>query len=216
MNWIPIGSHRLPSDRTGWNATHAQLPTALPLGDSLVRVFFATRSEEQVSSIDFVDLFFEENNSFKVVNASESPVLIPGEPGLFDEHGVFPSCVIPFRGKYYLYYVGWNRGFEAPLFYASIGLAVSDDGLNFKRYSVAPLLSRSDYDPCLITSPSIHMLSDEKWIMYYTSGIRWSRGADGKLQSHYHVKLAQSSNPFDWKREGTVAVDFSHGETNIA
>ena len=52
--------------------------------------------------------------------------------------------------------------------------------------------------------------------MYYTSGIRWSREVGGKLQSHYHVKLAQSSNPFDWKRDGTVAVDFNHGETNVA
>lgn len=216
MNWLPIGSYRLPSCRKGWNSTHAQLPTVLPIGKSTVRVFFATRSEEQISSIDFVDLFFERNNSFEVVKTSDAPVLSPGATGFFDEHGVFPSCVISFKGRYYLYYVGWNRGFESPLFYSSIGLAVSDDGLNFKRHSVAPLMSRSEHDPCLVTSPTIHRVSDEKSIMYYTSGIRWSRGMNGKFQSFYHIKIAQSKNPFDWERAGTVAVDFNPGETNIA
>ena len=217
MNWTSIGSYKLPSGaRDGWNSSHAQLPTVLCLDDSSVRVFFATRSEEQVSSIGFVDLFFNASDSFEIVNISKKPVLAPGETGFFDEHGVFPSCVIPFGGKYYLYYVGWNRGFESPLFYASIGLAVSDDGLNFKRHTAAPLLSRSEHDPCLITSPTINLISDDKWVMHYTSGVRWSRKSDGKLQSHYHIKSAQSNNPLDWRRDGSVAVDFDHGETNIA
>ncbi len=217
MNWTSIGSYKLPSGvRDGWSSSHAQLPTVLCLDDSSVRVFFATRSVKQVSSIGFVDLFFDGCDSFKVVSVSKSPVLKAGEPGCFDEHGVFPSCIIPFRGKYYLYYVGWNRGFESPLFYASIGLAISDDGLNFQRYSVAPLLSRSEHDPCLITSPTINLINDDKWLMHYTSGVRWSRKSDGTLQSHYHVKSAQSNSPFDWIREGSVAIDFNHGETNIA
>ena len=81
MNWTSIGSYKLPSGaRDGWSSSHAQLPTVLCLDDSSVRVFFATRSVKQVSSIGFVDLFFDGCDSFKVVSVSKSPVLKAGNP----------------------------------------------------------------------------------------------------------------------------------------
>ena len=80
MKWTSIGSYKLRSGvRDGWSFSHAQLPTVLCLDDSSVRVFFATRSEEQVSSIGFVDLFFDTSDSFEIVNISKNPVLAPGE-----------------------------------------------------------------------------------------------------------------------------------------
>ena len=52
--------------------------------------------------------------------------------------------------------------------------------------------------------------------MSYTSGIRWSRNDENELQSHYHIKLAESFDLYNWEREGSIAVDFQEGETNIA
>jgi len=216
MRWQNIGYFKLPQDMPDWWKTHAQLPTALPLGNSVVRVFFAARSAQQVPSIAFADLLFDKDDSFTLIDVSTAPILLPGELGFFDEHGVYPSCVIPFQGKFYLYYVGWNRGYEAPLFYASVGLAISDDGLNFQRHSNSPLLARSVFDPCFVSSPHIHLLDSDNWLMSYISGVKWTRNAAGNLQSHYHIKLARSGNPFDWKRSGDVAIDFNPGETNIA
>jgi len=214
--WRKIGYFEVPCDRYPWMHSHAQLPSALPLSDTRVRVFFATRSCEQHSHIAFADLVFSSDRAdFKVECVSEEPVLSPGEIGCFDQHGVFPSCVVPYENKFYMYFIGWNRGLEAPLFYASIGLAVSEDGVIFRRHSPAPILSRSKFDPCLVTSPHVYV-EDGIWHMDYVSGVRWSRKANGRLQSYYHIKSAQAMDPFNWERKGHVAIDFQEGETNIA
>ena len=114
-----------------------------------------------------------------------------------------------------MYFIGWNKGVESPLFYASIGLAASEDGKSFRKLSVAPILSRSKWDPCLVTSPNV-FIENGLWRMTYVSGIKWTRGLNGKLQSHYHIKYAESEDGIQWKRDGRVAIDFRPGETNIA
>lgn len=196
--------------------SHCQLPTPMSIGDSEVRVFFASRTEQQRSHVGYVDLKLDENcDTFSVFNVSEKPALAPGPIGFFDEHGVYPSCIVPYQGKLLMYYIGWNQGVERPLFYAAIGLAESDDGKIFRRLSNAPLLSRSEFDPCLVTSPHVY-IDDERWRMTYVSGVGWTRGEDGILKSHYNIKTAESSNPIDWVRSGDPAIDFKPGETNIA
>jgi predicted GH43/DUF377 family glycosyl hydrolase len=114
-----------------------------------------------------------------------------------------------------MYYIGWNQGVERPLFYAAIGLATSEDGKTFQRAFNAPLLSRSEVDPCLVTSPHVYKDRD-RWRMTYVSGVAWTRGDDGILKSLYNIKTAESDNLFDWKRSGNTAIDFGPGETNIA
>lgn len=193
--------------------SHAQLPTALVLKDC-VRVFFATRNYNQHSSVFFVDLSIESENVASFHFYPE-PILSPGEIGCFDEHGVFPASIIQNNNKYFLYYIGWSQGKEAPLFYASIGVAFSNDGEIFRKHSTAPILARSEVDPCLVTSPHVYR-DNEIWRMTYVSGIKWTRKNDGTLQSHYHIKLAESSDGLLWNRNGQVAIDFQEGETNIA
>lgn len=192
--------------------SHAQLPTVLCFPD-FVRVFFAVRDERQYSSIYAVDLSLN-GNEVSVVSKTPTLCLQPGAIGGFDEHGVFPASIIRIDSRYHLYYIGWNKGATPPLFYAAIGLAVSDDGVFFKRVSAAPLMSRSEYDPCLVTSPHIYK-DGEQYRMTYVSGVKWTREAHG-LQSHYHIKHATSLNGIEWLREGRVAIDFAPGETNIA
>ena len=216
MKWNKIGFFQIQRDSYPWVHSHAQLPTPISLGNNIVRVFFASRTKNQSSHVGFVDLCIANDGSdFTIKKISSEPVLAPGLPGNFDEHGVYPSCVVKNDGIYYLYYIGWNQGVENPLFYASIGLATSVDGIRFNRHSVAPLMARSEYDPCLVTSPHVY-LDGEAWRMSYVSGIRWTRNNEGRLQSHYHIKLAEGSGPSDWIRLGRVAIDFQSGETNIA
>ena len=211
--WKKIAFYALPDGRPARAHSHAQLPTALVLSNK-VRIFFAARNLQQHSSVDFVDMSLDgEQVSFSAY--SEQAVLTPGGIGTFDEHGVFPASVVKHNDKYYLYYIGWNQGVEAPLFYASIGLAVSDDGEHFVKHSVAPIMSRSVHDPCLVTSPHVY-IDRGVWRMTYVSGTAWSRKPDGTLQSHYHIKYAESANGIDWQRDGSVAIDFASGETNIA
>lgn len=216
MIWDRIGFVPVPKTGLEWMRSHCQLPTALPLDDQRVRVFFASRTADQHSHIGYVDLAFDETGEhFSVGNVSAEPVLSPGPLGYFDEHGVYPSSIVSLDNRHYLFYVGWNRGAEAPLFYASIGLAVSCDGYSFERYSSAPVLARSEFDPCLVTSPHVYV-RDGRWRMTYVSGIGWSRGPDGRLQSRYHLKSAWAASPGEWRREGKVAIELKPGEDNVA
>jgi len=210
--WEKLAFFSLPKNRPSNINSHAQLPTALVLTDR-VRVFFAARDKEQRSSVYFVDMFWDLSKvSFSAV--SSDSVLSPGGIGTFEEHGVYPSCVVTHEGQHFMYYIGWNQGVEAPLFYASIGIAKSADGIHFEKMP-GPVLSRGEHDPCLVTSPHVY-IDDGLWRMTYVSGIRWSRNEAGSLQSHYHIKYAESADGISWRRNGTIAIDFEPGETNIA
>jgi predicted GH43/DUF377 family glycosyl hydrolase len=214
MRWIKKGLIFTLPKKLDWMMSHAQLPSPFLLSDGIVRVFFASRDKNQYSHIGYVDFNLKDN--FKVINYTENPVLCPGDIGFFDEHGVFPSSVIYWNDKVLMYYIGWNQGKEPPLFYASIGLAVSEDnGNTFRKISKAPILSRSEYDPCLVTSPNV-FIDGNILRMTYVSGIKWER-INGRLQSYYHIKYAESSDGINWKRDGKIMIDFSDDtETNIA
>jgi predicted GH43/DUF377 family glycosyl hydrolase len=214
MKWEKKGLVFEACGQHEWLQTHAQLPVADILSNEIVRVYFAGRNKKSYSSIGFVDLAI--NDNFRVVKLSTLPVLSPGDIGYFDEHGVFPASIINFNNKKYLYYIGWNQGSKAPMFYASIGLAVSDDdGNTFRKISKAPIMSRSEFDPCLVTSPNI-LIDNDLLRMTYVSGVKWEYHNE-QLKSFYHIKYAESKNGINWERNGLVCVDFrDEKESNIA
>lgn len=197
-----------------WMSSHAQLPVADRVEGSTYRVYFASRNKDQVSSVGCVVVRL--GNRPCVEQVLPKPVLEPGPIGTFDEHGVFPSCIVNLPDRKRMYYIGWNRGVRAPLFYAAIGVADSTDGgSTWRKRSPAPILSRSEHDPCLVTSPHVMRYGD-CFRMTYVSGIRWEEAAGG-LRSYYHIKYAESQDGLDWRRDGWVAVDFAGAdETNVA
>ncbi|WDZ96598.1 hypothetical protein Herbaro_02105 [Herbaspirillum sp. WKF16] len=212
--WKKVGFYKLPVRPEFGLCSHAQLPTALVMDERRVRVYFAARNEHQHSAVHFVDMQID-GDDLRFIEPSPPLPLLKGEGiGTFEEHGVYASSVVSFRGKYYMYYIGWNRGAEAPLFYASIGVAVSNDGLNFEKLP-GPILSRGEHDPCFVSSPNVY-IEDGVWRMTYISGVAWTKDADSRLQSHYHIKHAQSNDGILWRRDGNVAIDFAPGEKNIA
>jgi hypothetical protein len=103
-----------------------------------------------------------------------------------------------------------------PLFYASIGaLETSDFGLTCDWRSRAPVMARSEHDPCHVTGPWV-LLERGLWRMWYVSGLRWEESEQGP-KSWYHIKYAESDDGLDWRREGLVSIDFSaDDERNIA
>ena len=213
MKWKKLGRIYCPADTVDWSRSHAQLPTALPLGGDRHRIFFATRDEKQRSSIASIDLDIGE--TIEVASHESTLHLSPGPLGCFDDHGVYPASLHREGDRVLLYYIGWNPGPRSPLFYSSIGLAVSEDGgKTFRRHGAAPLLARSEHDPCLVTSPFV-MREGDRWRMWYVSGFRWEE-RDDTLVSYYHIKYCESVDGLQWEREGHVAIDHEEGETNIA
>lgn len=217
IHWNKLGLIIRPLAGSNWHHSHCQLPVADPQGDDVFRVYYAARNTENISQVGYCDVYVDaEKMSCEIIYQTPAPVLCPGNIGTFDQFGVFPASLVNVGNEKYLYYVGWVRGYTAPLFYASIGLAVStDNGVSFSKHLDVPVMDRGQFDPCLVTSPNIFIEGDT-WRMTYVSGVEWKL-MDGKLQSRYHIKYADSENGLDWKREGVVAIDFaSPSETNIA
>lgn len=215
MAWKKLGLIGIPDKTKPEQYSHCQLPVADVLNDNSVRVYYAGRTEEQISHVSWLDLELE-NDKFRITNRSLIPALSPGNIGCFDHFGVYPSCILNYKNKKYLFYIGWIRGFEQPLFYAQIGLAISEDnGRTYKKYSNVPIMSMSEFDPCLVTSPHV-ILDDDTFRMTYVSGFKWERGLDGKLKSFYNIKIAESKDLISWFRKGITAIDFKDNESNIA
>jgi BNR repeat-like domain len=213
LAWEKLGIVYGPSGDRPWRRTHASLPLGMRVGEHRYRVYFASRDEENRSHVGWVEL--STDGDPKVVAEAEEPALAPGPLGNFDDHGVYPASLVEHDGRLLLFYIGWNPGAAPPLFYASIGLAASDDGgLTFSRERAAPLLARSEFDPCLVTSPCV-MIDEGRWRMWYVSGFEWTvRG--GRPHSLYDIKYAESDDGLEWRREGLVCIGHKPGETNIA
>ena len=205
-----------PDGSRPWAQTHASLPLTLAIGVDRSRVFFAGRDSGNRSHVGFVDVEVTDDRLQVVDGPAQQPSLAPGPLGCFDSHGVYPASLVRADdGTLWLYYVGWNPGVPQPLFYSSIGLAYSeDDGRTFRKHGAAPLLARSEHDPCLVTSPCV-LREGGLWRMWYVSGLRWEQ-RDGALLSFYHVKYAESDDGLRWRREGHVCIDLAEGERNIA
>lgn len=214
-DWRKLGLVCDPA-KTGlaWMKSHGQLPVADRVDGDVYRVYFAARDERQVSRVGCATV--ELGEGVRLLGVEREPLLEPGAIGTFDEHGVFPSCIVDLPDRKRMYYVGWNRGAREPLFYAAIGLAESTDGgRSWRKRSAAPILARSEFDPCLVTSPHV-LRHDGRWRMTYVSGVRWEE-VEGRLASRYHIKYAESDDGVSWRREGRVAIDFaSPAETNVA
>jgi hypothetical protein len=196
--------------------SHAQLPTPIVVSEDTIRIFFASRSIDQKSSIYSIDLKIDQHNgSMAWEKFLKKQILIPGQLGTFDEHGVYPSHVVQFQSKYYLFYIGWNRGYKSPLFYASIGVAISTDGLTFTKLYSGPLLTRGKIETLFATSPFIDVLSDS-FRMFYTSGIAWIE-TNAKVESRYDIKQIDSVSLTDWNSENRMTtIPLRSTETNVA
>jgi hypothetical protein len=192
--------------------THAAAPLIHPLETGAQRIYYASRDAANRSHIGWVEMDLRDHQTRVAV--AGTPALAPGALGCFDDHGVYPGSIVEHDGQLYLYYAGWNPGPRKPLFTASIGLAISDDGgLTFERWSPAPILSRGRHDPCLLTSPCVLREGDE-WRMWYVGGFRWEQEGDA-LHSYYDVKYARSDDGVSWERDGRVAIALKPGERNI-
>lgn len=213
MRWRKLGLVWGPDGSDPWRRTHAALPLAHATGEDTVRVFAASRDERNRSHVGWVDIRLADPP--EVLAVADRPALSPGPLGAFDGDGVYPASLVEADGRLLLYYIGWNAGTPAPLFYASIGLAVSDDGgASFVRESSAPIMSRSEHDPCLVTSPCVRR-EQSAWRMWYVSGIGWLNDGNGP-RSRYDIKYAESDDGVAWRRDGHVCIGLGPGEANIA
>jgi predicted GH43/DUF377 family glycosyl hydrolase len=212
MKWKKLGLIFAPAGERSWMQSHASVPVPIRLAGERYRLLFTTRDADNRPRIGFVEI--DLSAPTRVLCVSGAHVLGPGPAGFFDDGGVYPGCLVRRGRELWMYYQGRSSGI-APLYYVSIGLAVSDDeGLSFHRRFDAPILARSEHDPWMAAKPFV-LADGGLWRMWYTSGLRWDLTAEPS-RSYYHIKYAESDDGVTWRRDGRVCIDFHGRESNVA
>src|SRR5205814_2265116 len=204
--WKKLGLVCEGPGNVGWAMTHAALPVVDVCG-SLARVYFSARDAEGRSRIGVGTLDLASSAPRMTVNPT--PVLDLGPLGAFDDCGVTSSSLVRAGNRWYLYYTGWTRGVTVPFFFYG-GVAICEDGETFHRSSLAPLLERTAVDPYLTASPWV-LIDEGLWRMWYVSAVKWTV-EHGTPKHYYHIRYADSLDGVQWRRDGTVCIDFASAD----
>ena len=193
-----------PQKRLWWMQTHAFVPFAEQLDDTNFKIYFSGRDNRNRSHVGYA--IVDMDDAGKVLEYSSEPVLTVGELGCFDDSGVTPSWVVNEGGRKLLYFIGWNKRSTVRMGLIT-GLAESfDNGKTFQRVSRAPILERTDLEPYnIMTGPSV-IVENGNWKMWYVSCVGWVN----EDLPMYNIKYASSDNGVEWRRDGTVALNFNN------
>ncbi|NRA38340.1 MAG: hypothetical protein HRU15_09385 [Planctomycetes bacterium] len=111
-------------------------PCVVKVGD-IYRLYYAGADENQNRRICLAESTVDRPLEFE----RKGVILDVGAEGAFDCNWCVLPTVHRFGDKWHLYYTGnngdWSLGLQS---FAGIGLALSDDGINFEKYSDAPII----------------------------------------------------------------------------
>lgn len=206
MKWRKRGRIYAPSGSLWWTRSYATIPTVEVRGEVL-RVYFAGLDEERRGRIGYVDV--DAKDPSRILGAPTEPVLDLGRPGLFDDSGVNPSCVVNVDGSCYLYYIGWQRCERVP-YMLFAGLAVAGEDGRFEKLQPVPVLDRTPEEPFLRSATSV-LGSGGSFQAWYVSGLGWEE-IGGKLYPTYTVRYAESADGIQWRSRSEPCLDLAGDE----
>ncbi len=205
VKWEKLGRILEPSTSLNWLFSSAGSSCALPNSESngIFDIYVTGRDEQRRSLIGQIKFDIAK---VTVLDINPNPILDLGSKGAFDENGVSYPYVIRTNHAWFMYYVGWVQGVQVP-WTNGLGLAVSSDGVNFERYSRAPILHRDDVDYIGIGSCSV--IDDRgTFKMWYSRFERWGTG-EKDHRHYYNIKYAESEDGVNWTRRNKICIDFS-------
>ncbi len=108
------------------------------------------------------------------------PLLQLGKKGAFDADSVETPSVVKFNGKYHMFYTGVVKSPKKQ--HLSIGHAISDDGIKWKRVSNKALLKPTgnpgrDWNGYHVAEPGAVVFKNKIYLYFHASGRR--EGGDG-------------------------------------
>ena len=209
MNWLKIGQIFSPKDNFNWMSNYAAQVCSIEFKD-FIRIYFTTRSKLDTSGnyeakITFLDCDKEDPNKIHYIH--DKPLLSLGQPGTFDEHGIMMSEILFYQNKYWLYYLGWQRSSKVP-YITTLGLALSNDGINFEKASEGPIVGLNRFSPFGVAKVSI-IVEDNKFKMWYTHYNSWAN-IDGNYRPTYDIRYAESENGLDWIFNDQICISPSN------
>jgi len=117
-------------------------------------------------------------------NPYSYPILTHGEPGSWDAIAISPGAIIKEESGYKMYYVGWSYPYD----HWHIGLAVSEDGINWEKYPEPVLYGTTDWEYRI--APSSVIKIDSIYYLYYF----------GNGTGNTKIGVATSFNGINWTR----------------
>jgi hypothetical protein len=203
MKWRKLGRVFSPSGEHWWARSYASMPSAEVRGER-IRVYFAALDDERRGRIGFVEL--DARNPLRRLYETNEPVLDVGRPGLFDDSGVNPSCVVRRGEEGLLYYVGWQRSERVPyLLFA--GLAVERGEEAFERVQETPVLDRTPGEPFLRSATTV-LVEGGAMRCWYVSGLGWTE-VGGRPVPSYVIRTARSADGVRWSARSQPCIDFA-------
>ncbi|WP_298862941.1 hypothetical protein [uncultured Gimesia sp.] len=171
------------------------------------RLFYAGGDDRSVHRIGLATAAIDDLNQW----SRQGPMLDVGKPGSFDARWcVLPHVVQTKSDRLHLYYTG-NCGKGSGLSaFPGIGLAISDDGQNWKRHAETPVLAPSGEagspDAIGIAGGSVIQVTRadgvSEWRFYYTGCP--TIGKPHLLNQQKTICLAVSDDGIHWKKRGTI------------
>ena len=203
--WDKKGHIYSPTGLLPWAQTHAQMPTSYLTNDGQIGILFASRDSKNISRIG--SIIVSSKDPGKLIHDYKIISLDIGTKGCFDDSGVMPSSLVRVDSIFYLYYIGWNER-STVSYHNSIGLATSDDGINFKRMYDGPIMERTYKEPYFCSAPCV-IYDEGIWRMWYLSCTEWIY-VNEKIEPRYHIKYADSLDGIVWNRQGRIAIDYKN------
>ncbi len=186
--------------------SHASVPFALSQGNGEFLVYFGVR-DQKGHSLPFCIKVTIENDSFSIVGDPIGPLMGLGNQGTFDDTGVLPTCIVKHNEEFWMYYIGWTPQSTVP-YQLSIGLAISQDGIHFERYSNGPIMTKSQEEPYFLTAPFVSKDGDD-WEMHYVSCTAW-HALNGRTEPQYSIKRAKSVDGINWEIENKILLEYDN------
>lgn len=207
MKWEKVGQIFCADNDSEMMVGYGRMPTPMHLKDDVFRIYFESRTKENIAHPYFVDI--DLNEPTKIIQKNTSPLLKCGEVGTFDDNGITPFTIIKHSpSKIWMYYAGWTRQLKVP-FHNAIGLAESNDGgATFKKVFSGPILERDKYDPYFPTGPAVIKVAGV-YYMWYTSFEKWEEN-NSEMKHFYNIKMRTSLDGINWNSEPRVAIDFEN------
>lgn len=203
MKWRKLGHLYCPDGHKEWARHSFMTPTPILLDDARIRIYGASRDENGVARIGYIDV--DAQDPTRLLYASPEPVLDIGEPGMFDDNGVILGDVIRVNNRFFMYYVGFQHVKKAK-FLAFTGLAISNDGEHFARFQPVPVMDRDSEGKFINAIHSI-LYDGSRFHTWYSTGTGWET-INGVPYPKYHIKYCSSADgiTFNLKQSHTCLL----------
>jgi len=120
-----------------------------------------------------------------------NPILTEGKPGEWDSKGVFVNTVIKKKDQYMMWYGG-----SGPKTNWQTGLAISQDGIVWKKYPRNPVLSYNRDKP----KDWDNILAYHCWVMEIDGGYATWYSGENLVERGQRIGLAVSADGIHWEK----------------